>query len=295
MIMDNIVLPEFLADAFVDSIKLIPALFLIFVIIELFEEKFSQKIATFMQYSKKAGPIIGALIAIIPQCGFSVIASTLYIKRFISIGTLLSVYIATSDEAIPVLIADVTNTKLIVQIILIKFLLGVVVGYVVDFIFGKVFQKNLVAEKITFEKGCCNHEITESEPFLLHPIKHTYNIFTFIFITCCILNYVLSHFGIEVVREFVFENSMMQPVLISIVGLIPNCSISVLVVMLYLEKTISFGSLIAGLSSGAGLGLLVLLKKNKCKNTLLVISILLIVSIFSGIAIDKFLPILNIS
>ncbi|MBR1753263.1 arsenic efflux protein [bacterium] len=284
MIINNI--PEFLSDAFVDSIKLVPFLFVIFVLIELFETKYSKKIIDFMQYSKRFGPIIGALIAIIPQCGFSVIASTLFVKRFISAGTLLAVYIATSDEAIPVLLTDFSNSLLITKIILIKLVLAIIVGYLVDLVLKRVL--NVKKDPIEIEKGCCHHDIVdENRGFLYHPIKHTFNIFAFIFITCTVLNYVLMNFGVDTVRDFVFEGSMLQPVLISLIGLIPNCSISILIVMLYLEKTITFGSLIAGLSSGAGLGLLVLLKKNEnAKETALLITILFLASVLAGIILN---------
>lgn len=283
--MDNIILPEFLTDAFIDSIKLVPFLFLIFVFIELFETKYSRKIIVFMRFSKNFGPIVGALIAIIPQCGFSVIASTLFVKRFISVGTLLAVYIATSDEAIPVLLADLTNSKLIFHIILIKLIIAIAVGYLTDFTLKKFFDNRRESkEPVNMEKGCCKHDIVEEKHFLYHPIIHTLNIFGFIFITCLILNYILMNFGVDKVREFVFQGSFMQPVMMSVIGLIPNCSISILIVMLYLEKTITFGSLIAGLSSNAGLGLLVLLKKNRnIKETIFIILILLLSSIFSGI------------
>lgn len=284
MIINNI--PEFLSDAFLDSIKLVPFLFVIFVLIEIFETKYSKKIIHFMRYSQKFGPIVGALIAIIPQCGFSVIASTLFVRRFISVGTLLSVYIATSDEAIPVLLADLSNSALIGKIILIKFIFAVFAGYLVDLILKQVLNKEQVFVEI--EKGCCNHDIVEEKNFLYHPFIHTLNIFVFIFITCTVLNYILMNFGVDTVREFVFQGSFMQPVLISLIGLIPNCSISILIVMLYLEKTITFGSLIAGLSSGAGLGLLVLLKKNKNKKeTILIISVLYILSVLAGILLEN--------
>ena len=284
--MDNIILPEFLTDAFMDSVKLIPFLFVIFVLIELFETKYSKKIIDFMQYSKRFGPVVGALIAIIPQCGFSVIASTLFVKKFISPGTLLAVYIATSDEAIPVLLADISNSALVGKIILIKFAYAVLIGYLADLSLKYAINKH--SDNVEIEdKGCCDHDLVQDPHFLYHPIKHTYNIFMFIFLTCLALNYVLMNFGVDTVRDFVFQGSFMQPVLISLIGLIPNCSISILIVMLYLEKTITFGSLIAGLSSGAGLGLLVLLRKNKdIKQTALLITILFVTSVIIGLILN---------
>lgn len=295
-------MPEYfmdaLIDAFKDSVALVPFLFIIFVFIEVFEQFFSHKISVFVKCAKNIGPLIGTLAAIVPQCGFSVIASTLYIKRFISVGTLLAVYIATSDEAIPILLADHSQLIPMLKIILIKCIMALFVGYFVDFILAKTIFKEkgedlpLIPEGehlLADEKGCCGHSIKERKrvKYLLHPFLHTVRIFLFIFAVCLVLNCLLEQFGLENIQNHMLQNSPLQPVITGIIGLIPNCAISVLITTMFINGVISFGSTIAGLSSSAGLGLLVLIRKNKSlKDTLFVIGTLLTVSITAGILIQ---------
>lgn len=290
-------LPDFVQDAVIDSLKLIPFLFVVFVFIELFENYFAKKIILLLKYSEKIGPIIGALFAIIPQCGFSIVASLLYVRKFISIGTLLAVYIATSDEAIPILLAKPDEFSTVVQIIVIKLILAIAVGYLTDLAIKnqeiKTVQETLKETENVFEHehGCCNHSIHESKlkMVIVHPIKHTLIIFGFILAVCLCLNYAFEIFTPEKIEAVMLQNSIFQPVIAGIFGLIPNCAVSVLLTMMYLEGVLSFGSVIAGLSSGAGLGLLVLLRKNKDKkNTALVVGILLAVSVLAGIILQIF-------
>ena len=303
--MDLSFFPEYFNDAFIDAVKdsvsLIPFLFVIFVFIEVFEQFFSHKINAFLRFSKGIGPIIGTLAAIVPQCGFSVIASTLYIRRFISVGTLLAVYIATSDEAIPILLADHSQLIPMLKIILIKCVMALIVGYSVDFILSKTILKDKKDEKpmiieehdhlLDNEKGCCGHAIKEKKrvKYLLHPLLHTLRIWAFIFVVCLTLNCLFEHFGLENIQNHMLQNSPIQPIITGIIGLIPNCAISVLITTMFINGVISLGSTVAGLSSSAGLGLLVLIRRNKSiKNTLFVIGTLLTVSIVAGILIQLF-------
>lgn len=288
-------IPEFIQDAFKDSINLVPFLFFIFVLIELFENYFSKKITVLLKFSQKIGPVLGAIFAIVPQCGFSIVASVLFIKKFISTGTLIAVYIATSDEAIPILLAEPDKFSTVIQIILIKLILAIVAGYLTDFLIKSKGKKLSLAEsnvnlnEIEHERGCCNHEISENKLFslLLHPIKHTFWIFLFILAVCIALNFFFMSVPEEAIEKIMLQNSILQPVAAGVFGLIPNCAVSVLITMMFLKGAISFGSTIAGLSSGAGLGLLVLLRKNKDrKNTAMIIAILLSVSILAGIIIQ---------
>ncbi len=284
-------IPEFVIDAFKDSAKLLPFLFIIFLFIELFENYFSQKIVSILRFSQKIGPVAGAVFAIVPQCGFSVIASVLYVKNFISTGTLVAVYIATSDEAIPILLSEPSMFLTVCKIIIIKLILAVISGYFIDFFF-KTKQISF-SDKMDFnlEKGCCNHSIYENKIFsvIFHPIKHTLIIFLFIFAVCTGLNYMFDVLSEQKIETIMMQNSIFQPILAGIFGLIPNCAVSVFITMMYLKGVISFGSVIAGLSSGAGLGLLILLRKNPdFKNSLFIIFILTIFSIFAGILFQIF-------
>lgn len=267
-------------------------MFVIFILIEILERYFAKKKHLFVFLLKKIGPLFGSLFASIPQCGFSVIASTLYTRRILSRGILLAVYFATSDEAIPVLLSDPSKIYLILPIILVKIILAVIVGYLVDFLVTYKAKDPIPAEQVeTHSHECCHHKFADdvkTKAFWWGPLKHTLNIFVFILIISIILGYVLSIVGTEEnLAKYCLMNSPLQPVLVSIVGLIPNCAISVMLTVLFLKHTISFGSLIAGLSSSGGLGLLVLLNKNNDrKDTAVIIAIMVIVSSIAGLMLQ---------
>ena len=288
-------LPDFLKDALIDTINLIPFLFIVFLIIELIEQYFAKKKHLFVFFMKKFGPLFGSLFASIPQCGFSVIASTLYVRRILSRGTLLSVYFATSDEAIPVLISDPSKIYLILPIVIIKIFIAVIAGYLVDILIRYKAKEPHIEHRRhqhdnadTKAEGCCHHKLSDdvsSKELWLHPIKHTFNIFIFILIVSIILGFIIDKVGTEENLAHIFlMNSPLQPVLASIAGLVPNCAISVMLTVLFLKHTISFGSLIAGLSSAGGLGLLVLFNKNNDKkDTVIIITILIAISSLAGL------------
>lgn len=288
-------LPDFLKDALTDSLNLVPFLFLMFVFIEWLEIYFTKKRHLFVFYMKKIGPLFGSLFASIPQCGFSVIASTLYSRRILSRGTLISVYLATSDEAIPILVSEPAKAYLVLPILIIKIFIGIITGYLTDLIFtykAKEPEKLDKAPEVIHEDGCCHHDLSEeacrSKTLWLHPLKHTFNIFIFILIVSICLGYVLSIAGTEEnLAKYCLIDSPLQPVIASFIGLIPNCAISVMLTLLYLKHTISFGSLIAGLSSAAGLGLLILLTRNNDKkDTAVIITVLIVVSSAVGLLIQ---------
>ncbi len=289
-------LPDFLKEALIDSINLVPFLFIVFLIIELIEQYFTKKKHLFVFFMKKIGPLFGSLFASIPQCGFSVIASTLYVRRILSRGTLLSVYLATSDEAIPVIISEPSKIYLVLPIILIKIFIAIIAGYLVDvFVSYKAKEPEIEvhnhAPAEINEKGCCHHKLSDAaktKELWWHPIKHTFNIFVFILIISVILGFIIDKVGTEENLAKVFlMNSPLQPILASIIGLIPNCAISVMFTMLFLKHTLSFGALIAGLSSAGGLGLLVLLTKNNDKkDTAIILAILVAISSITGLILQ---------
>lgn|SRR5574344_94521 len=288
-------LPDFFKDAMIDSINLIPFLFLVFLLIEVIEQYFTKKKHLFIFFIKKIGPLFGSLFASIPQCGFSVIASTLYVRRILSRGTLLAVYLATSDEAIPVLLTYPSKIYLILPIILIKVVIAIIVGYLVDLLIGYKAKEPTPEEtkipadiEVEEEEGCCHHQLvsaSRTKDFWLHPLKHTFNIFIFILIVSLILGFIISKVGTEEnLAKYCLLNSPLQPLLVSFIGLIPNCAISVMLTLLFIKHTISFGSLLAGLCTSGGLGILVLFKKNgDKKDTAIIISTLIIVSTIIGL------------
>jgi len=285
---------DWIKDALCDSVHLIPFLFFIFVIIEIFENYFSHKINTISGYSKKVGPLIGAILAGLPQCGFSVIATPLYINKVISRGTIIAIYISTSDEAIPILLSNPSQFPIILPLLGIKICLGIIAGYLVDFLFKDSVksENNAAVSESGFENevGCCSHHVHakhRKRELIIHPLKHTVNIFIMILIISLGLNWCFVSFGNDILNKVLLNNSVLQPILSSVVGLIPNCAVSVLLTLLYMTGILSFASVIAGLSSGAGLGLIVLLKRNPdFKDSIRIIGILLAISMTAGIVLS---------
>ncbi len=296
-IIENFGMPDWLCDAILDSFHILPLLFIVFFIIELVEFFYSEKINSFMKKSEKSAPLIGSLAAIIPQCGFSVIASTLYIRRFITKGTLIGIYLATSDEAIPILLANPTHTHLVVPVIGLKLFIGILAGYLIDFILKDKKYIPIVEEAdsddgLHADEGCCHHSVSHrrKRELIYHPIKHTFNIFIFILLITILLNFVLAVYAEHSVLHLLLGKvKVLEPVITAFVGLIPNCAVSIALTMLLIKGSISFGAVMSGLLSNAGLGILVLCRHNEnYKDTLKIISILLCISIVSGLLIQIF-------
>lgn len=296
-IIENFGMPDWLCDAILDSFHILPLLFIVFFIIELIEFFYSEKINSFMKKSEKSAPLIGSLAAIIPQCGFSVIASTLYIRRFITKGTLIGIYLATSDEAIPILLANPTHTHLVVPVVGLKLFIGILAGYLIDFILKDKKYIPIVEEAdsdndLHADEGCCHHSVSHrrKRELIYHPLKHTFNIFIFILLITILLNFVLAVYAEHSVLHLLLGKvKVLEPMITAFVGLIPNCAVSIALTMLLIKGSISFGAVMSGLLSNAGLGILVLCRHNEnYKDTLKIISILLCISIASGLLIQIF-------
>ncbi len=269
---------EIIIDTLIDSIKLLPFLFLTFLLIELFEHKFSDKSKKMIEKSDKFGPFIGSLLGIIPQCGFSVAATNLYVTRIISLGTLLSVYLSTSDEMIPILIAEKAPISLLLKILLIKFILGMIYGFIIDFILRK---KEKPKYKICDDEHCdCKDNI------LIASIKHTLNIFIFIMICTFVIDLLMDLKGETFITSLLLKDSIFSPFITSLIGLIPNCAASVVITELYLKNAILFGSLIGGLLTGAGIALLVLFKEDNKKEFMKIVVLLYLIGSITGVVIN---------
>ncbi len=291
-ILDKLSFAPWIIDAIKDSIHMLPFLLLIFIFIELIEYFYSEKVNDLTKYSGKAGPLIGSLAASFPQCGFSVIASTLYSKRLITKGTLLAVYLATSDEAIPVILSEPSKVQLIFPLLATKIVIAIIAGYLIDLVLKKSnFETNAKSDDTEeIEEGCCHHHVHKprKRDLIFHPIEHTINVFIFILLISIGINYLVNRAGGEEnLGQYFLHNSILQPVFTAIAGLIPNCAISIAITLMYLKGAIGFGSTIAGLSSSAGLGILVLIKRNQnIKDTINIIIILLSISVLTGIIIQ---------
>ena len=232
-IIQNIGLPDWVCDALIDSIHTLPFLFFVFLFIEIFEYYYANKINNLMKNSGKTGPVIGSLAAIVPQCGFSIIASSLYTNKLITRGTLIAIYLATSDEAIPVLLSYPEKISLILPIIFVKLVIAIVAGYLTDLIFRTSVEQNKEIE-IT-EEGCCKHDIlTDNKNNLwLHPLAHTFNVFIFILIITLILNFFITDTSLtSILSSNNIKIKLFEPIVTGIIGLIPNCAVSITITML---------------------------------------------------------------
>ena len=280
-------IPNWFSDAVIDSIKTLPFLFFVFLFIEIFEHFFADKIKDFLTHSKKEGPIIGAITSSIPQCGFSVVASTLFSEGYLTKGTIIAVYLATSDEAIPVLLTYPKYLPYILPLILIKLLVAIPCGYLIDCIFKKTVLNNTFDHNEIGIEGCCRHDITnhKKRDFLIHPIKHTLSIFVFILIITVILNYLIESFDIQ--SLFLLKSRYLAPLISSLFGLIRNCAVSVGLCLLFIKGTITFGTMVSGLMTSSGIGLLVLFKSIKNKKEIFqILFILTVIGYITGLVID---------
>ena len=273
---------EVILDTIIDSLKLIPFLLVAFLIIELLEHKLNNKTKSIITKSKKIGPIIGSLLGVIPQCGFSVMATNLYITRIITLGTLISIYLSTSDEMLIIMISEKVEISLILKIFLIKIFFGIVYGLIIDKIINKKKKDKETNYELCDEEHCdCNHSI------LLSAIKHTLHITLFIFIITLIINTIFTLLGDNYLSKILLNNSTLSSFITSLIGLIPNCAASVILTELYLNSTISLGALIGGLLTSSGSSLLVLIKNNKNKKeNLSIILLLYALGVLSGIIIE---------
>lgn len=250
-------LAEWIADAVSDSLILVPFLFIIFVLIELFEFYCSDKVEILVRYTKDGGPVVGSLVSLIPQCGFSVIASTLYIRKYISMGTLIAIFLATSDEALPVLLANPGQYKYILPIIMVKILVAFPAGYLIDLVYKPELREVVKPERteVTEAQGCCKHDIVSpsKKQLLFHPLKHTFNIFIFILVVTLLLNYLIDEEKIVgFYQNGILLYNLVQPVITALIGLIPNCAVSIAITIMLIKGTISFGAAMAGLLSKIG-------------------------------------------
>ena len=284
---------EIFLTALIDSAGMIPFLLVIYFVVEWFERKFGGSIERRLKKSAKAGPALGALFGCVPQCGFSVVAASFYSRRLITTGTLLAVILSTSDEAIPVMLAQPGRSGIVITLLITKLIIGITTGYLIDF-----FMRRRKPAEVTHndpaeehhELGCCNHQLSGKPSrwqLLKHPLIHTAKIFVFVFVVTLGINGLIVAVGQEHLGSVLLRHSLFQPFLAALVGLIPNCAASVAIATLFLKGGISFGSAVAGLCCSGGLGLLVLVRENRdFKDTLRIVALLFFISTAAGLAIQ---------
>ena len=269
-------------DTTFDCLKMLPFFFFSFILIEALEHYSSDFTAKALAKVGKAGPVVGAVAGCVPQCGFSVMAANLYAGGIISVGTLLSVFIATSDEAVLIIMSNPERIREVGVLLVAKVIIAVTAGYIID-----IFFRNQIATVKESGNLCKDCGCDEEDAGIWKPAwHHTIRIFIYLFIFTGILNLCIEIFGIEQLSKFLLGNTIFQPVIAAIIGLIPNCAASVILTQLYLNGAISFASVIAGLCTGAGVGLVVLFKMNRNRReNLKIVGVLFLVAVAAGMII----------
>lgn len=281
---------DIILDTLIDSLKLLPFLFIAFLIIELIEHKLNKQTKELVSKSGKVGPLIGSLLGLFPQCGFSVMATNLYVTRIITLGTLISIYLATSDEVLPIMLSQKIAFIEIVKLLGIKFICGIIWGFIIDLLLNKKSKKENINYEICDEDHCNCHE----EGVIKSTLIHTLKTLLFIMLVSFLLNILLHFIGEDNLSKLFLKNSIFGPFISSLLGLIPNCGSSIVITELYLNGAISLGSAMAGLLTGSGVALLVLFKENKdIKENVTILSLLYGLGVISGIIIELITMILK--
>lgn len=281
---------DVLKDTGLDTLKTLPVLFLAYLLMEFLEHRTSEKTNRLIQRSGRWGPLWGSLIGVIPQCGFSAAASSFYAGRVITVGTLIAVYLSTSDEMLPIFISERVPILTILEILGMKVLLGMIAGFSLDAIVRLVRGKKRKAERDPVDiHHMCEHDHAheEEDGIWVSAIKHTLKITIFLFLVSLILNALIAFVGQARLASILSDRLFISELLAGIVGLIPNCAASVVITQLYLEGMIGAGPMMSGLLVGAGIGILVLIRENdKPKKNAAIIAILYGYGVLFGTLID---------
>ena len=266
-----------------DSIKLVPFLFLTYLVMEYLEHKAGEKTEQVVKKAGKWGPLVGGIAGAVPQCGFSAAASNLYAGKVITLGTLIAIFLSTSDEMLPILISEKIELGLILKILGLKVVIGAVAGLVIDlFVTGKNPDEYAHIHEICEQEHChCEEGIWKSA------VIHTLKITGFIILVTFLLNLVLHNGGEEVLADVLMNRPVIGPMIAGLVGLIPNCASSVVLTQLYVQGAMGFGTMMAGLLVGAGVGVLVLCRVNHDKKeNLKIIGLLYAIGVAAGIVLQ---------
>ncbi len=266
-----------------DTAILLPFLFLAYLLMEFIENRTSEKMERTMKRVGSAGPIIGSALGLFPQCGFSASIANLYATGLVSAGTVIAVFLSTSDEALVLMLSNPQSIGAVWKLLLSKFIIALIAGFAVD----------AVLKAIGFKKKeidlCENCGCDEEGGIFRSALYHTVRIALFIFLINIIFGAVFEAVGQQRVSDFLSDigSRWYMPFITALVGFIPNCASSVILTQLYIEGALSFGAAIAGLCSGAGIGVAVLIKTNRSKKeNLMMIAILYIVAVISGVSLQ---------
>lgn len=277
---------DVLVDALLDTVKLIPFLFLTYFLMEYLEHKTKEKSKSMIKKAGKFGPFMGGVLGAFPQCGFSAAASGFYAGGVISVGTLLAIFLSTSDEMLPIFISEAVSLSVIFKVLAMKVGIGIVSGFSIDFLWRK-YEKSPHNHHDHHEKDI--HDLCESEQgsILKSALWHTLQIVLFIFLVSAAIGFCVESIGADRIGGLISRQPIIGVFLAALIGMIPNCAASVIITQMYLGGILGVGQLIAGLLAGAGVGILVLFKSNRnVKENLQIAALLYGVSVFWGILIE---------
>lgn len=285
-----------LTDSLLDTLKVFPFLLIIYILIEVLEHR-----TALVQNKKilqgKLAPMIGSATGIIPQCGFSVMAAKLYENGLIRTGTIVAVFIATSDEALIIMISNMSAAPFVMPLILIKLIVAVGVGYLVSFLYSaeKLKETGLIADVPA--QFCCDEHGNDSdiELYLISPLLHSLKIAFYIFIVNFVFGAIFFEVGEEAFASAMMGGKFIEPLITALIGLIPNCASSAILTETFIKGGICFGSLVGGLCSNAGLGLVVLFKnRKKLKRNIVLVVGLYTVAVATGLAVNGIMTIIGV-
>lgn len=283
----NIII-DIAVEAFIDTLKLIPFLFVTYLVMEAIEHKAKNRTEAAIKKAGVAGPVVGALFGVFPQCGFSAAAATLYAGRVVTLGTMIAVFLSTSDEMLPIFIAEQVDIGIILKILATKAIVALVMGIIIDLgmrITRRGNEKPMVIHEICEQAHCDCHD--SNGGIFKSASKHTAQVAAFIFLITLVLGGIIELIGEDVFAAFLSGNAVLSVFASGLVGLVPNCAASVIVAELYLEGTLGAGAMMTGLLAASGVGLLVLFRTNKRnKENIAIVGVLYGIAIVCGLAID---------
>lgn len=276
---------DILLDTILDSVKLLPFLFLTYLLMETLEHHTGGKVQNRIRTAGKFGPVWGGLLGVVPQCGFSAAASSLYAGRVITLGTLMAIYLSTSDEMLPILISESVSAGTILKILGAKVVIAVISGLLIEMLYVSVLKKQ---EKDMDIHVVCEEEHCHCEDgILVSALKHTLKIFFYIFLISLVLNGIIGMIGEEALAGVFSGLPVVGEAVAALVGLIPNCASSVVITELYLDGIIGAGAMMSGLLVNAGVGLLILFRLNRnAKQNAGIIAVLYGLGVFWGVLIE---------
>lgn len=284
---------DIIIDTLTDAVKLLPFLFAAYLAMEYIEHKMGEKAKRSMEKAGRFGPVWGGIMGVFPQCGFSAAAANLYAGRIITLGTLLAVFLSTSDEMLPILISEKMNVFVICKLLGLKALIGVAAGFLADLSVRRKRKERHIhgrekAVGYTEIGHICEHENCHCEDGIVKSaIRHTLNIFLFLLLITFILNAAVHYIGEDFLVSFILNRPFLGHMAAGLIGLIPNCASSVIITQLYLKNVIGLGTMMSGLLAGSGVGLAVLFRINdNGKENIKITFLLYAVGVAAGVFID---------